>query len=158
MQLDELFAVVSQVKTGQVSEAEAIERLSRSPHWVWVAVDPESELLLTIDVGERTLVLAQRLLHQAVEVLAPGCIPLFLTDGLKEYATALLTHFGQWVQPPRRQATGPTPKPRWLPLPELLYAQVMKKYRRRRPVGVCHRPVRHPQGSSRGRSRKSAWA
>jgi hypothetical protein len=58
VQLDELFAVVSQVKTGQVSEAEAIERLSRSPHWVWVAVDPESKLLLTIDVGERTLVLA----------------------------------------------------------------------------------------------------
>jgi len=141
VQLDELFAVVSQVKTGQVSEAEAIERVSRSPHWVWVAVDPESELLLTIDVGERTLMLAQRLLHQAVEVLAPGCIPLFLTDGLKEYATALLTHFGQWVQPSRRQAKGPAPKPRWMPVPELLYAQVVKQYRCRGLVRVRHRIV-----------------
>jgi hypothetical protein len=45
------------------------------------------------------------------------------------------------VQPPRRQATGPTPKPRWMPLPGLLYAQVVKSYRRRRLVGVKHRVV-----------------
>src|SRR6266446_8615224 len=34
VQLDELFALLSAVKTGEVSEAEAVERLSRSPHWV----------------------------------------------------------------------------------------------------------------------------
>jgi len=61
--------------------------------------------------------MAQSVVHQVVQVLAPGCVPLFLTDGFKEYATALLTHFGQWVQPSRRQATGPAPKPRWMPLP-----------------------------------------
>ena len=33
------------------------------------------------------------------------------------------------------------PKPRWMPLPELLYAQVVKAYRRRRLVGVTHRMV-----------------
>ena len=33
------------------------------------------------------------------------------------------------------------PKPRWMPLPELLYAQVVKSYRRRRIVGVTHRVV-----------------
>ena len=33
------------------------------------------------------------------------------------------------------------PKPRWMPLPELLYAQVVKSYRRRRLVGVKHRVV-----------------
>ena len=40
VQLDELFALRSAVKDGEVSEAEAIERLERSPHWVWVAMDP----------------------------------------------------------------------------------------------------------------------
>jgi hypothetical protein len=85
--------------------------------------------------------MAQRLVHSVVEVLAPGYVPLFLTDGFKEYATALLTHFGSWVQPPRWQAQGPTPKPRWRPLPELLYAQVVKRYRRRRVIRVCHRVV-----------------
>jgi transposase-like protein/IS1 family transposase len=141
VQLDELYALLSAVKDGAVSEAEAIERLERSPQWVWVAVDPESKLLLAIDVGERTLAMAQRVVHQAVQVLAPDCAPLFLTDGFKEYLTALLTHYGQWVQPPRRQATGPTPKPRWMPLPQLLYAQVVKTVRRRRLVGVKHRVV-----------------
>jgi hypothetical protein len=53
---------------GEVSEAEAIARLSRSPHWVWVAIDPVSKLLLSIDVGDRTLVMAQCLVHQVVQV------------------------------------------------------------------------------------------
>ena len=141
VQLDELFALLSAVKAGEVSEAAAIERLSRSPHWVWTALDPVSKLLLTIDVGDRTLTMAQHVVHQVVQVLAPGCIPLFLTDGFKEYSTALLTHFGQWVQPLRRQAKGPAPKPRWMPLPGLLYAQVVKTIRRRRLVRVRHRVV-----------------
>jgi IS1 family transposase len=141
VQLDELFALLSAVRAGEVSEAEAITRLSRSPHWVWVAMDPVSKLLLAIDVGSRTLAMAQRVVHQVVQVLAPRCIPLFLTDGFKEYTTALLTHYGQWVQVPRRQAPGPAPKPRWMPLPELLYAQVVKTVRRRRLVGVQHRVV-----------------
>jgi IS1 family transposase len=141
IQLDELFALLSAVQAGEVSEAEAITRLSRSPHWVWAAIDPVTKLLLTIDVGDRTLAMAQRVVHQVVQVLAPGCVPLFLTDGFKEYATALLTHCGQWVQPPRRQAQGPHPKPRWMPLPQLLYAQVVKTVRRRRLVRVTHRGV-----------------
>jgi IS1 family transposase len=141
VQLDELYAVLSAVKDGALSEAKAIERLSRSPQWVWTAMDPESKLLLAIDVGERTLAMAQGVVHRVAQVLAPGCVPLFLTDGFKEYATALLTHFGHWVQLPRRQATGPAPKPRWLPLPQLLYAQVVKTVRRRRLVRVHHRVV-----------------
>jgi IS1 family transposase len=141
VQLDELFALLSAVKGGEISETEAIARLSRSPHWVWVAMDPITKLLLTVDIGDRTLAMAQRVVHQVVQVLAPGCLPLFLTDGLQEYATALLSHFGHWVYLPRRQATGPAPKPRWLPLPQLLYAQVVKTVRRRRLVRVHHQVV-----------------
>jgi IS1 family transposase len=141
VQLDELFALLSAVKDGAVSEAEAIERLERSPQWVWVAMDPESKLLLAIDVGHRTLAMAQRLVHHVAQVLAPDCAPLFLTDGFREYLTALLTHYGHWVQPERTQTHGPTPKPRWMPLPQLLYAQVVKTVRRRRLVDVQHRVV-----------------
>ncbi len=141
VQLDELYALLSAVKAGEVSEAEAITRLSRSPQWVWAALDPVTKLLLTIDVGDRTLAMAQRVVHQVVQMLAPGCVPLFLTDGFKEYTTALLTHYGQWVQPARRRAQGPMPKPRWMPRPQLLYAQVIKTVRRRRLVRVCHRVV-----------------
>jgi IS1 family transposase len=141
VQLDELYAVLSAVREGQLREEEAIQRLSRSPHWVWTAIDPQSKLLLAITIGPRTQAMAQRIVHQVREVLAPGCIPLFVTDGFKEYMSALLSHFGSWVQPERRQAQGPVPKPRWMPRPELLYAQVVKSYRRRRLVGVTHRVV-----------------
>jgi IS1 family transposase len=141
VQLDELYAVLSAVKDGKMSEDEAIHRLSRSPQWVWTAIDPQSKLLLVIDVGERTLAMAQRVVHHVAQVLAPDCAPLFVTDGLREYMTALLTHYGHWVQPARRRAQGPSPKARWMPLPELLYAQVVKTTRRRRLVDVKHRVV-----------------
>jgi IS1 family transposase len=141
LQLDELYAVLRELKAGEISDDEALERLERSPYWVWTAMDPKSKLLLVVDVGTRTLAMAQLVVHQLVQVLAPDCVPLFLTDGFKEYKTAILVHFGYWIQPERRQNKGPMPKPRWMPLPELLYAQVVKSYRRRRIVGVKHRVV-----------------
>lgn len=141
LQLDELYAVLRQLKAGEISDDEAIARLERSPYWVWTAMDPKSKLLLVVDVGTRSLAMAQRVLHQVAWMLAPGCVPLFLTDGFKEYKTAILTHLGHWIQPERRQNKGPMPKPRWMPLPELLYAQVVKTMRRRRIVGVKHRVV-----------------
>src|SRR5262245_6732946 len=141
LQLDELYAVLRDLKAGEINNNEAIRRLERSPSWVWTAMDPTSKLLVVVDVGCRTLAMAHRVVHQVTQVLAPGCVPLLLTDGLKDYGTALLTHFGQWMQPERRQDKGPLPKPRWMPLPELLYAQVVKSYRRRRLVGVKHRVV-----------------
>src|SRR5499427_6479475 len=141
LQLDELSTVVSAVKAGEMREEEAIRRLSRSPQWVWTAIDPESKLLLVLAVGPRTLAMAQTVVHHVKRVLALGCVPLFLTDGFKEYRTALLAHFGHWVQPERRQAQGPTPQPRWRPLPPLLYAQVVQTTRRRCLVDVTHRVV-----------------
>src|SRR6267142_5956966 len=104
-------------------------------------MDPESKLLLAIAVGDRTLAMAQCFVHHVAQVLASDCAPLLLTDGFREYLTALLTHYGHWVQPPRRQDKGPNPKPRWMPLPQLLYAQVVKTVRRRRLVRVRHRVV-----------------
>ena len=141
LQLDALYAVLRDLKAGEINNDEAIRRLERAPSWVWTAMDPTSKLLVVVDVGCRTLAMAQRVVHQVTRVLAPGCVPLFLTDGLKDYGTALLTHFGQWVQPERRQEKGPRPQPRWMPRPALLYAQVVKSYRRRRIVGVTHRVV-----------------
>jgi hypothetical protein len=86
----------------------------------WTAMAPKSKLLVGVDVGCRTLARAQRVGHQVTAVLAPGCVPLWLTEGLKDYATALLPHFGHWRRPERRQPKGPTPTPRWRPRPGLL--------------------------------------
>jgi hypothetical protein len=43
LQLDELYAVLREVKAGGLNEEEAITRLERSPYWVWTAMDPESK-------------------------------------------------------------------------------------------------------------------
>ena len=141
LQLDELYAVLRGVKDGEISAEQAIKRLERSRHWVWTAIDPESKLLLAIEVGPRTLEMAQRVVHQVVGMLAPGCGPAWFSDGFKGYLPAILGHCGVWHQPARKRAQGPMPKPRWMPRPGLLYAQVVKQYRRKRVVGVRHRVV-----------------
>jgi hypothetical protein len=115
-----LYAVLRERKAGAIGDEAAIKRLERSPAWVWTVMDPTSKLLVMVDVGSRTLAMAQRVVHQVTAMLAPGCVPLFLTDGFNEYKTAILAHFGSWIQPARRQDKGPLPKPRWMPLPELL--------------------------------------
>jgi hypothetical protein len=138
MQLDELYAVLSAVRDREMGEAQALDHLSTSPRGVWTAIDPESKFMLSAQVGPRTLAMAQAVLHQIVQLLVPGGVPLFLSDGCPHYLPAIVTHFGYWIQPPRRQERGPLSTPRWMPLPELLYAQVVKKMRRRRIVEVKH--------------------
>ena len=49
------------------------------------------------------------------------------------------------------------PKPRWMPLPKLLYAQVVKKMRRRRIVAVQHRVVLGTQGAVDQVLRACGW-
>jgi hypothetical protein len=64
----EWYAVLRDVKNGDLSETEAIKRLECSPSWGWTAMDPASKLLLVIDVGARTLGMAQRVVHHVVGV------------------------------------------------------------------------------------------
>src|SRR5262249_21946485 len=141
LQLDEVYAVLRDRKAGAINDEEAIARLERAPSWVWTAMDPSSKLLVVVDIGSRTLAMAQRVVHQVVPVLPPGCLHLCLTAGFKPSTTAFRTNSGQWFHPARRQTAGPMPKPRWMPLPQLLYAQVIKACRRRRLVDVTHRVV-----------------
>jgi transposase-like protein len=68
VQMDEIFALLSTVKAGEVREEAALPRGSRSPHWVWIALDPATKLLLAIKSGERTLAMAQCLVHQVAQV------------------------------------------------------------------------------------------
>lgn len=87
-------------------------------------MDPVSKLLMVMIVGDRSLAIAQVVLHQVKQRLAVDCLPVFFTDGLVHYKTAILTHFGQWTLPVSATGEAPT-KPRWFPLPGLLYAQVI---------------------------------
>src|SRR6266446_5886732 len=84
LQLDELYAVLRDLQAGAISDDEAMERLERSPYWVWTVMDPTSKLLVVVDVGTRPLAMAQRVVHHVTRVVATGRVPLFLTDGFKE--------------------------------------------------------------------------
>ena len=141
VQRDALSAGRSAVRDGTMSEAEAIERLARAPHWVWTAIAPEPKGPLSVQSGERTLAMAQAMLHHLAQLLAPGGVPLVLSDRYPYYLPAIVTPCGPWVQPPRRPAQGPTPQPRWMPLAALLYAPVVQTLRRRRLVEVKHHVV-----------------
>ncbi len=137
VQVDELWALV---QAGDVTPRAAGHSRSR-PSWVWTAMDPVSKLWLATVVGDRSLACAQLLIHAVVLILAPGCVPLFLSDQWSPYATALLTHFGCWAEVARRSKYGPAPKPRWQPLPHLNYAQVVKRRVGGRVVEVTQRVV-----------------
>jgi hypothetical protein len=137
--LDELYAVLRDLKAGASSAGEALERLERAPDGVWTAMEPPNKWLLVIGGGPRTVEMAQRVGQQVVPRLAPGGVPRWVPDGLTDYGTAFFAQGGQWMQPARCRDKGPVPQSRWVPAPELLYAQVVKSCRRRRLGGVTYR-------------------
>ena len=55
-----------------------------------------SKLLLAIEVGPRTVAMAQHVVHRVGQRLASGCIPAWLSDGFKGYLPAIVGHFGFW--------------------------------------------------------------
>jgi IS1 family transposase/transposase-like protein len=100
--------------------------------WLWVAIDPLTKCIPVFQLGPRTHQMAHRLIHQLRERLAPGCLPVFTSDGLNAYFYALTAHFGQWIK-----GTGSrNSKPQWQVAPGLLYGQVQKQHRRRKLVQV----------------------
>jgi hypothetical protein len=78
--------------------------------------------------------MAHLLIHRLREHLAPGCVPLFTSDGLTAYFYALTAHLGQWV----KGAGSRSRKPQWQVAPELLYGQVHQSYQRRKLIRVKH--------------------
>lgn len=122
------------------AEAKQGDKKKRLHSWLWSAIEPESKLLLAVEVGDRTLDVAQRLVHWVAQVLAPGVVPLFETDQLVSYEKAILGHWGEWVEP-AKNADGQPEKPRWMPQAQLQYAQVVKERSRKRIVSVRHRVV-----------------
>lgn len=100
--------------------------------WLWVACDARTKIIPAFALGSRTQAMAHQLVHEIAQRLAPGCLPAFSSDGLALYLFALTAHFGEWTQAlgERRRV--------WTVAAQLLYAQVIKRYRRRRVAEVRH--------------------
>ncbi len=103
--------------------------------WVWFAVDARTKIIAVLKVGPRAQPIAHAVVHALVKVLAPDCLPIFTSDGLKLYFYALTAHFGTWVETVGRQTR------HWQVRAELLYGQLTKHYRRRRLVRVERRAL-----------------
>jgi IS1 family transposase len=103
--------------------------------WVWFAFDARTKIIPVLKVGPRTQPIAHAVVHALVKVLAPDCLPVFTSDGLKLYFYALTAHFGSWVESAGKQTH------HWQVRAQLLYGQVVKRYRRRRLVRVERRAL-----------------
>ncbi len=90
--------------------------------FLWLAIDPLTKLLPVLELGPRTQTMAHRLIHSLGQILAPGCLPLFTSDGLNFYFYALTAHFGQRLASGRRGRNAR----RWQVEPSLIYGQVKK--------------------------------
>ncbi len=112
----------------QLDELRTRLRSHKQVLWLWLAIDPLTKILLVLQLGPRTQTMAHLLIHSLRQSLAPGCLPLFTSDGLNLYFYALTAHFGQWLVRSRR---GHTVR-RWQVAAGLIYGQVKKSYRDRR--------------------------
>ena len=66
----------------QLDELRTRLRNSNQVLWLWLAIDPCTKLLPVLHLGPRTQNMAHLLLHSLRQLLAPGCLPLFTSDGL----------------------------------------------------------------------------
>ena len=118
----------------QLDELRTRLRCAKQILWLWLAIDPRTKILPVLQLGSRTQSMAHRLIHTLRESLAPGCLPLFTSDGLNLYFYALTAHFGHWLQVARRGRK----ILRWQVAEGLIYGQVKKSYQRRKLVRVTH--------------------
>lgn len=72
--------------------------------WLWLAVDPISKIIPALHLGARTQHAAHAVVHDLRQRLAPGCLPVFSSDGLNHSFYALTAHFGQWLNGIGRRA------------------------------------------------------
>jgi len=116
----------------QLDELRTRLRSATQVLWLWLAIDPLTKILPVLQLGPRTQNMAHLLIHSLRQILAPGCLPLFTSDGLNLYFYALTAHFGQWLALGRRGRNAR----RWQVEAGLIYGQVKKTYRRRKLVRV----------------------
>jgi len=96
--------------------------------WLWVAIDPQTKIVpaLTLTIGGRKTIHAMDFIHDVVLRLTEGCVPLFTSDGLRQYFWALTAHFGRWTLPPRALVL------HWEVDEQLQYGQLIKSRRGRK--------------------------
>ena len=118
----------------QLDELRTRLRCSQHVLWLWLAIDPRTKILPVLQIGPRTQNMAHAVIHSLRQMLAPGCLPLFTSDGSTSTSLRLSAHFGDWLQVGRRGRN----VRQWQVAAGLIYGQVKKSYLRRKLVRVTH--------------------
>jgi IS1 family transposase len=108
--------------------------------WIWIALASEHRLILALVVGPRSQQSANQLIERTASVMR-GPLPLFVSDGLDSYGIALLERYHVQVSYPPTGKRGRPRLPANRPIPDLRYAQVVKRRERGRLVSVSRRIV-----------------
>jgi hypothetical protein len=84
-----------QLQLAYVQLDELRTRLRSHTHvlWLWLAIDPTTKILPVLHLGLRTQNAAHTVIHSLRRILAPGCLPVFTSDGLNCYFYAPLRPF-----------------------------------------------------------------
>jgi IS1 family transposase len=98
---------------------------------MWVSFAPESKLIIDFVLGPRKQYVADKLVEITDKHLS-DLKPLFVTDGLKFYAEALLQKYGRLVKFPKTGKRGRPKNPAIVPDENLRYAQVIKNRKGRK--------------------------
>ena len=104
----------------QLDELATKVKKNRQRLWLWTVTCVQSKVLLVMHLGGHKKRDAHWVIHEVKARLAPGCLPVFTSDGLRFYFYSLTAHFGRWWQPAN------TRQPRWAVSPRLLYGQLKK--------------------------------
>ena len=91
-----------------------------SRHFIWTAIDAATKIIPVWHVGGRKLQDAQIVVHQLKSRLVTGHIPIFTSDHLRHYFSALCSHFGEYRREPGRRNLV------WRVSSKLLYAMLIK--------------------------------
>jgi len=137
-QLDEMWSFIGK-KEKHLDPIEKLEGVLGDA-WIWIAFDPVHKLVLAHVIGKRTEPHAVALLEK-VRAITADMPSLFTSDQLDQYTGALLKVYGNTVFPPCRPGTGRPPNPKLVPPEGLLYAQVVKQYKRNRLIGITRKVI-----------------
>ncbi len=118
----------------QLDEIRTRLRCAKEVLWLWLAIDARTKIVPVLYLGPRTQHMAHRVIHSLRQSLAPGCIPVFTSDGLNLYFYALTAHFGDWITGSHRGRI----VRQWQVAAGLIYGQVKKSERLRKLVRVTH--------------------
>ena len=109
--------------------------------WIWLSFASKHRIILACEIGPRNQLMADKIVEQTIKRINQENLPLFVTDGLKAYGTALKKYFFEVIEFKKTGKRGRPKKPKRIPHRNLRYGQVVKQRENGRIVKVHKRII-----------------